>query len=175
MIERNTFIEFGKAQDLPIDYLIGIMEDARVTTLQRVHNLMPDELHWQYKEGWNTIGVLLSHIIATEHFFRIDFVEGRELNAAELEQWLPGQEMGQYIPQLITGEPIEGYIEKLSQSRAQMLAAIKQISKEEFYKKREGYNPKTGYNLAWALYHLAEDEVHHRGQISILRKLYSVR
>ena len=56
-----------------------------------------------------------------------------------------------------------------------MLAAIGSISREQFFERRDGYNPATGYNLAWALYHMAEDEVHHRGQISILRKLYAAR
>lgn len=47
-----------------------------------------------------------------------------------------------------------------------------QLSEEEFHAKREDHNPETGYNLAWKLYHLAEEEVHHRGQISLIRKLY---
>ena len=70
--------------------------------------------------------------------------------------------------------PLAYYIEALQDSRKMMLDKIKGLSAAEFYEKREGYNPKTGYNLAWVLYHAAEDEVHHRGQISILRKLYAL-
>ena len=79
MIERNTFIEFGITEEPSIDYLLGIMEDARTTTLQRVSNLEKEEIHWQFAEGWNTIGALLSHIISCENYFRIYFIEGREL------------------------------------------------------------------------------------------------
>jgi uncharacterized damage-inducible protein DinB len=49
---------------------------------------------------------------------------------------------------------------------------MRQLSREDLIRKREGYDPVTGHNLAWTLYHKAEDEVHHRGQISILRKIY---
>ena len=56
-----------------------------------------------------------------------------------------------------------------------MLSAISSISTAEFHKKQKGYNSNTGFNLAWALYHMAEDEIHHRGQISIVRKLYKAK
>jgi uncharacterized damage-inducible protein DinB len=172
MIERKTFIPFGELRDPSLDYLVGILEDARVTTLQRVEEISTEELHWQYAEGWNTIGALLQHFISGENFMRIYFIEGRELTDAESVMWTPGLDLGEYVPQLITGQPIEEYISALKLSRQKMLEQIRLLSKEDFYKRREGYNPNTGYNLAWVLYHSAEDEVHHRGQISILRKLY---
>jgi uncharacterized damage-inducible protein DinB len=175
MIERNTYIQFGNCSDASIDYLLGILEDARTTTLQRVADLTPEELHWQFAPGWNTIGALLSHMIADEYAFGIYFIEERELTESEKQKFTPGMEMGKYIPQLITGEPIQNYVQRLQESRKQLLQKIKPLSQEDFYKQRKGYNPKTGYNLAWVLYHLAEDEIHHRGQISILRKLFAVR
>jgi uncharacterized damage-inducible protein DinB len=175
MTERKTFIPFGNS-DPSLDYLLGILEDARVTTLQRVEGISTAELHWQFAEGWNTIGVLLSHIISAGEFFRIYFVEGRELTPSEKEQWMPGLEMGKFIPKLITGEPIEAYLSRMQEGRNRLLDTLRSLSTAEFIKKREGcYNKNTGFNLAWALYHLAEDEVHHRGQISILRKLYAMK
>ncbi len=170
MIPRKVFIEPQLSNDAGIDYLLGILEDARVTTLQRVSNIATQELHWQFKSGWNTIGVLLSHMIANEHIFRIVYVESRELTNEEKAQWEPPQQMGKYIPKLITNEPIEKYLTQLQQSRELLLQSIAPLTKDDFWKKREG-----DYNLAWVLYHLAEDEVHHRGQISILRKLYHLQ
>ncbi len=172
MLERNTFIHFGQSQDPSIDYLIGILEDARVTTLQRVENISAKELHWQIFPSWNTIGSLLSHIIACENFFRISFIEERELTADENEKIIPGLHLGEYVDQLITDQPIDHYIKQFDSSREKLFRKLNSISKEDFHKKRNGYNPNTGHNLAWTLYHLAEDEVHHRGQISIIRKLY---
>lgn len=172
MIERKTFINFGENQDHSIDYLLGIMTDARTTTLQRIETLTKEELHWQYSEGWNTIGVLLSHFISIDHFFRIVFVEGRNLTEEEEKKYRPGMEMGKFIPQLINNHGVEHYISELEISQKKFFDEIKKLDKYSFFKKREGYNPNTGHNLAWTLYHAAEDEVHHRGQISILRKLY---
>ena len=101
-MERLTLIPFGKPETQSLDYLIGILKDSRITTLQRVHDISPEELHWQYDKGWNTVGVLLAHIIACEHYFRITFIEERELTSKEEAELLPGLEMGKYIPNLIT-------------------------------------------------------------------------
>lgn len=171
-MDRITFIPFGETADHSIDYLLGVIEDARITTLQRVSGISKEALHWQYDEGWNTVGALLSHIISCRHYFRIDFIERRELTKEEEAKYLPGLEMGKYIPDLITDDGIEVYLEKLKQSNVELVKAVAGISKEQFFEKREGYNPNTGCNLAWILYHLAEDEVHHRGQISLILKLY---
>lgn len=172
MLKRNTYIQFGKTVDHSIDYLLGILEDARFTTLKVVNGISQHEIDWQIEEGWNSIGALLSHIIACEHVFRIEFIGQREMTEAEEKLYVPRLEMGKYIPQLIENRPIESYVEALKESRKQMIDAIFKIDKASFFEKRKGYNPETGYNLAWVLYHLVEDEVHHRGQMSIIRKLY---
>jgi len=172
MLKRRFLIDFGSTADHSLDYLIGIVEDARVTTLQRVAGVGVQELHWQYREGWNSIAALLSHITAIEHFFRIVFIEKRELTDAENERWIAGLDMGEHLPKLITGEPLESYIDGLAESRRSLLEALRPLTFERFSERLEAYDPETGSNLAWILYHMAEDEVHHRGQISLLRKLY---
>lgn len=172
MLQRKFHIDFGKMPDHAIDYLLGILEDTRITTLQTIEKLTFPEVDWQYKEGWNTIGALLSHITALEHYFRIEFVEGRKLTEEENERWLPGLDMGKYIPQLINGQPIESYIAHLAESRQLLLQALDKLTFEDLIKRIDDYDPEAGCNLAWVLYHLMEDEIYHRGQISILRKLY---
>lgn len=171
-MSRKTLIPFGNTADHSIDFLLGTIEDARVTTIQRVEGISKELLHWQYAEGWNTIGALLSHIICTRYLFKIVFIEQRELTEEENAAYGPGQEMGKYIPELITDDGIDVYLKRLDESNEHIVEAISALSKEAFFEKREGYNPATGCNLAWILYHMVEDEVHHRGQISLIQKLY---
>jgi len=168
MIKRKTLV----VADVSTVYLCSILEDARVTTIQSVENISTDELHWQYSEGWNTIGVLLAHCIALSHYFRVYFIGNKKFTQAEKEAYKPGLEMGKYIPELITQQPVNSYIEALQDALQQLCEAVKKLNKEDLYKKREGFDKETGCNLAWVLYHAAEDEIHHRGQILLLRKLY---
>lgn len=174
MKARKTHIDFGKNADLSIDFLLGMMEDARVTTLNRVLDISSEELHWQFDKKWNSISVLLSHIYSVEMYFRIGFIEGRKLSLAEEKDINPGLEMGKYIPDLICDKPIDFYVKRLEKSRELMIESISNLSTEDFHKIREGYS-EYGYNLAWALYHMSEDEIHHRGQTSIIRKLYKFK
>lgn len=82
--------------------------------------------------------------------------------------------MGEYIPQLINDKTIEDFRIELAESAELLNEAIKGLSEEDFTKKLPYYDKETGSNLAWILYHVAEDEVHHRGQISWIRKLYKL-
>lgn len=168
MIKRKKLIK----ADTSIDYLLAIIEDARFTTIKRVENISTEELHWQYSEGWNTIGALLSHCISLSHYFSVYYILNRKFTAEEKEKYKAGLELGKYVPELITHQPIRFYIDALQDAHQQLCDAVKTLSQEDFVKQREGYDKETGCNLAWVLYHAAEDEVHHRGQISLLRKLY---
>ena len=168
---RATVIPF--TSDVPSrDYLLGILADARVTTLQRIAGVAPAELDWRFAEGWNTIGALLAHIIATEQYFRAHCLERRPWTPDEDRRWIPGLELGRHVPQL-RGKSVEHYGAELAEARAATLAALARIGHAELSEHRA--DMYGGYNLAWVLLHQAEDEVHHRGQISILRKLYAGR
>lgn len=173
-MERSTFIPINGESSETIIYLKGILDDARTTTLERLDGVDDEELNWQYAEGWNSIGVLLHHFIANDNFFRILFVEDRRMTDAELAKWEPGQVLGEHTSEL-TEAPLDQLIADMKKSRIELINSIASITPSSFAERRSGYNQKTGFNVAWALYHLAEDEIHHRGQISILRKLYAAR
>jgi len=172
MLKRTFHIEFGQLADHSLDYIQGILQDTRTTTILSLKNLSVKELDWQYREGWNTIGALLSHIVAIETYFRLEFVEGRKLTDEENEKLLPALDMGIHLPKLINQQPLEAYIEQLTESRALMLSALAKVTHEDFTRRIDDYEEQTGCNLAWVLYHMAEDEIYHRGQISMIRKLY---
>jgi uncharacterized damage-inducible protein DinB len=172
MLKRKYYIDLPGGEETAVAYLKGIMEDARTTTLQQIAKLSRAEFHWQYAEGWNTVGALLSHVAAIEHFFRIEFVEGRKLSDEENKRWEPALDMGEHLPKLITGNTVEYYVKMLGESRTMMLESMKALTVADLTKRTEGYDPVEGCNLAWVLYHMVEDEIYHRGQIAIVKKLY---
>jgi len=174
-LKRAFNIEFGKLSDHSLDYIQGILRDTRTTTILSLKGLSVEELDWQYKEGWNTIGALLSHMVGIETYFRIEFVEGRKLTDEENERCTPALDMGVHLPKLIIRQPVEDYIAQLTESRELMLDALTKLTHEDFTRRIDDYDDETGCNLAWVLYHMAEDEIYHRGQISMIRKLYKVK
>jgi len=169
--KREFFISFDNKQNHSIEYLLGILKDTRTTTLLTIRNLTKQELDWQYEKGWNTIGALLSHIAAIEHYFRIVYVENRELTSLENKELIPSVDMGIHLPSLITGKNIDNYVNELFISRQKLLAALEEITFENFSVIFKTKDDGTESNLAWLLYHMTEDEIYHRGQISMIKKL----
>jgi uncharacterized damage-inducible protein DinB len=172
MEKRTFYIEFDQQRDHAIDYFLGMLNKTRLSTLQRIKNLTVEELDWQCRPGWNTIGALLSHTMALEHYFRIEFVEGRKLTPEEEEKWLPALDLGIHVPKLIQKLPAEFYQKEFAEARRLFLMSFKNIDLDAFTRRIDGYDPQEGCNLAWVLYHMIEDEIQHRGQISLLHKMY---
>ncbi len=169
--KREFVIRFGNKQDHSIEYLLGILTDTRTTTLSTIRNLKTQELDWQYEKGWNTIGALLLHISAIEHYFRIVYVENRELTHLEKTELTAALDMGIHIPSLITGKNIGDYFNELSISRQKLLVSLEKLNFENFSKTFKSLDDGSECNLAWLLYHMNEDEIYHRGQISMIKKL----
>ena len=169
--KREFIIRFENKQDHALEYLLGILKDTRTTTMLTVRNLTKQELDWQYEIGWNTIGALLLHISAIEHYFRIVYVENREMTDPEKTELTPALDMGIHIPSLMTGKSIDDYIHELSISRQKLLVSLEGLTFENFSKSFKTKDDGTESNLAWSLYHMNEDEIYHRGQISMIKKL----
>jgi uncharacterized damage-inducible protein DinB len=174
-MERQFYIETGLSKDAMVNYLVGIKHDARATTMQRMEGLTQQELDWQPYEDWNSVGALLSHIIAVDNVFRVYFLEGRDLTEAEEKQWRPGLDLGKYVSQL-KDKPLDYYKEELLSAFEKTKNTLLNLPEGKLIVRRfDDYDKVKGSDLAWIIYHAAEDEVHHRGQISILRKLYKMR
>ncbi len=172
MLQRKFHIESGLGKHETVDYLLGILHDARSTTFRYVQGITESELDWQPYQGWNTVGALLQHIIACDYFFNAYFIENRKLTAQEEAELTPALDLGEHVSKL-KGKSVDFYNTALMQSHKALTDSVKQLSAEQLREKRfDVYDKENGSNLAWILYHKAEDEVHHRGQISILRKLY---
>lgn len=172
VLQRKFQIETGVGEHETVDYLLGILHDARATTFRYIQGITENELDWQPFPGWNTIGALLQHIIACDYFFNVYFIDKRPLTTEEEKTWTPALDLGVHVDEL-KGKTLEFYDKELMKSHQFLTERIKQLNFTQLFEKRFGvYDKENGSNLAWILYHKAEDEVHHRGQISMLRKLY---
>jgi len=172
MIERKFFVEARIGKSEVADYLLAIKHDARALTIRYLKNLTEAELDWQPFEGWNSIADLLSHIIACDRYFRIAFIEERQFTELEKNEIMPAVELGKYAGSF-KGQSVTYYLEQLQITYEASRKAIAAMNPDLLLKRRfNDYDKVKGSDLAWILFHSAEDEIHHRGQISILRKLY---
>ncbi len=169
--KRVFLVDFPDDLDHAIAYFRGILRDTRLTTVLTVQNLTTIELDWQFKEGWNTIGALLSHISALQHYFRIIYIEKRAMTEEENDSLIPALDMGIHLPSLISGKSITDYLTELNYSLEEFLESLSTLTFEDFSEVLQNQDYGECCNLAWILFHMIEDEIYHRGQISIILKL----
>ncbi len=166
---RKYYIEPREGKSETADFLLAVKHDARVKTITYLKDITDEELNWRPYEGWNSVADLLAHIIAVDRLFMIHFTEGRELTEIERNEIMPAVE----ITKRQSGQSVAYYLNGLQNSYEQSRMAIKNLPAGLLLKRRfDVYDTKNGADLAWILFHGAEDEIHHRGQISIVRKLY---
>jgi uncharacterized damage-inducible protein DinB len=146
--------------------LVGMLTYARSTTLAAVEGLTVAELDHLYDATSNSIGALLAHMNAVERSYQILTFEERLLSSQESEVWSSALKLGAEGQRALRGHPLEHYLEALSATRAATLAGL--AARDDAWLERS-VSVAPRINAHWAWFHVAEDEVNHRGQIRWLR------
>jgi uncharacterized damage-inducible protein DinB len=149
-----------------IGRLVGMLTYARDTTLAAVNGLTPAQLDHLHDDRSNSIGALLAHIAAVERGYQIVTFEEREPSARETAAWSPALKLGDEGRQKIRGNDLAFYTEELIRTRQATLAALAQHD-DAWLEAPLKIAPNL--NAHWAWFHVAEDEINHRGQIRWLR------
>ena len=149
-----------------IGRLVAMLTYARQTTVAAVNGLTRDQLDHLHDEKSNTIGALLAHISAVERGYQVVTFEDREPSASENAAWSAALTLGDRGRRDIRGHDLQFYIDGLTRTREATLAALAQRD-DDWLEAPLRIAP--GLNAHWSWFHVAEDEINHRGQIRWLR------
>lgn len=149
-----------------IGRLVCMLSYARSTTLAAVQGLTVAQLDVVHDAGSNSIGALLAHMAAVERSYQVLTFEGRRLAPDEQERWSAALTLGAEGRRVLRGQPLEHYLEELAAARQDTLAAL--AARDDDWLERP-VGPAPAINAHWAWFHVAEDEINHRGQIRWLR------
>ncbi|MFS0782773.1 DinB family protein [Bacillus sp. 1P06AnD] len=152
-----------------IGQLVSMMEYARNTTLWAVEGLTIEQLDYLPYEGSNSIGALLLHMAAVERYYQIDTFEKREPTLKELEELKLGLELGDEARIHVKGNPLSFYLDKLATVRSATLEEFRK--RDDEWLNSEVMWGKDSANHYFLWFHVFEDELNHRGQIRILKKM----
>ena len=149
-----------------IGRLVGMLSYARSTTLLAVEGLTLAELdHLQDAES-NSIGALLAHMAVVERSYQVLTFEGRRLSPEEEERWSTALKLGAEGRHALRGKPLAHYLDELATVRQGTLEALGE--RDDDWLERP-VAQAAAINAHWAWFHVAEDEINHRGQIRWLR------
>lgn len=139
---------------------------ARSTTLAAVDGLTLAELdHLQDGES-NSIGALLAHMVAVERSYQVLTFEDRLPSPQENERCAAALKLGGSGRRSLRGYALEHHLEELTALRRLTLEGL--AARDDAWLERPVVvAPRI--NAHWAWFHVAEDEINHRGQIRWLR------
>ena len=149
-----------------IGRLVGMLTYARNTTVAAVEGLSLAELDHLHDGQSNSIGALLAHIIAVERSYQVMTFEDRTLSPEETVQWSVALNLGAEGRRLLQGRSLDQYLDELASVRQLTLERL--AGRDDSWLERSVI-PAPRINAHWAWFHVAEDEVNHRGQIRWLR------
>jgi len=149
-----------------IGRLVGMLSYARLTLLGAVDGLSLEELDHLHDAKSNTIGALLAHAAAVERGYQILTFEERKPSASEEDPWLAALDLGEEGRRQLRGRGLQSYVDELTQTRQITLAGLAERD-DDWLERPLVAAPEM--NAHWAWFHVAEDEIKHRGQIRWLR------
>jgi uncharacterized damage-inducible protein DinB len=146
--------------------LVAMLSYARQMTLDAVEELMPAHLDHLHDERSNSIGSLLAHVVAVERGYQLVTFEEREPTAAEYDAWAAALKLGDNGRREIRGHELQFYVDELRRTREATLAML--AARDDAWLEAP-LRIAPALNAHWAWFHVAEDEINHRGQIRWLR------
>lgn len=156
-----------------ISRLISMMNYARYTTLEAVNELTTEQLDYLLDDKSNSIGALLMHFAAVEYAYQIGTFEYRELNEDEIQVWGAALNLGDDARNLIRGNPLHYYLDKLNEVRDRTLEYFRTVDDSWLdYQLDFWYGKKANLYFMW--FHVFEDELNHRGQIRMIKNRLNV-
>ncbi|TYR73551.1 DinB family protein [Rossellomorea vietnamensis] len=149
--------------------LVCMLEYTRAVTLEEIKELKQEDLDYRVDGSSNSIGALLLHIASIEFVHGIISFQGRDLNDVELSKWRTALELGEQARQTIEKQPIEYYINQLSDVRKSTLSQLGKL-KDDWLAEENEWGNGVPYNNYYLWFHVMEDEINHRGQIRTIKR-----
>jgi uncharacterized damage-inducible protein DinB len=149
-----------------IGRLVCMLAYVRETLIAAVRDLGQPQLDHLHDATSNSIGALLAHAIAVERYYQLLTFEEREPSPREEADWSAALDLGEPGRLRLRGRDLPSYLEEMAAVRTATLTAL--AGRDDAWLEQP-LAAAAGMNAHWAWFHVAEDEVNHRGQIRWLR------
>src|SRR4051812_46813970 len=149
-----------------IGRLVAMLSYARQTTLAAVDGLTNEQLDHLHDGRSNSIGALLAHVAAVERGYQLVTFEEREPTSAENDTWSAALKLGDKGRCEIRAHELQFYVDELRRTRE---ATLTLLAAHDDAWLEAPLRIAPALNAHWAWFHVAEDEISHRGQIRWLR------
>lgn len=172
IVDNQTLYVIDQKEDFGLEFskLVSMMNYTRQTTLDAVKDLTIEDLDFLFDEEANSIGMLLAHMASVEKAYQIVTFENRDLTDEEERDLNPALDLGMNAREQIKGNPLEYYLDKLEQVRSETIETFKTLPDEWLFEQAPFWWNRPANNF-FKWFHVFEDELSHRGQIRLIKKM----
>jgi uncharacterized damage-inducible protein DinB len=123
------------------------------------------DLEHRHDAQANSIGALLAHVAATEWYFLATTLERRTAEGSEWGDWGAALRLGPGAEDAVRGRELTWHQARLGELRERTLAGLREV--DDAWLAGQFDLPWLGKPAThlWAWFHVAEDELNHRGQM----------
>lgn len=164
-ISRGQYIiESVEGYSPQIGVMVNMLEDMKSRITEQVQDLSQEETDFLFDEKANSIGAMIMHLIATESYYQVETLEGRQWTKEEAELFDAASSLGDPARQKHKGKPVSYYLDLWDEVRAKSLEGLKQKDDQWFTSMID-----EGINNHYVWYHVMEHSANHMGQIALVK------
>ena len=148
-----------------ISRLVCMMNFVRHETLEATSNLNQHQLDYLISPDSNSIAMLLAHIANLEKWWQSHIFEGNTTF------WQTPANLSGSERTSIKGQPLSFYLDELSTTREKTLEELQKRDDAWLHETAPFFSNGKLMNNYFKWFHVLEDEINHRGQILLIRRL----
>jgi uncharacterized damage-inducible protein DinB len=151
-----------------VGILVSQLHFTRMQVEHNVKGLTQSDLDFLLDAKANTIGALLYHLAATDHYYALNSFGGMKWDSwpdDEKKKWDVPMNLGDPARKAIKGNGLDYYLNLLHETREHTLAELKKRDDKWL----TAIDTEMGMNNYGKWFHVAEHESNHDGQIKFLK------
>lgn len=151
-----------------VGILVSQLHFTRMQVEDNVKGMSQADLDFLLDAKANTIGAMLYHLAATDHYYGLNTFGGIKWESwsdAEKKKWDVPMNLGEPARKTIKGNSLDYYLNLLHQTRENTLAELKKRDDKWLMMVDKDF----GANNYGKWFHVAEHESNHDGQIKFLK------
>lgn len=156
--------------DGKIGELVSMLEYSRKVLLEDINDLSQSDLDFVAYKDANSIGSLLMHIASIDFVHQVITFEKRDLNKDEYSRWESALFLGEKARDEIQNQSLGYYLGVLFETREKTLSLLS-FKYEQWLFEENKWDNGVSHNNFWLWYHVMEDEINHRGQIRLIKRM----
>ncbi len=147
-----------------ISIMIYMLEDLKDRITEQIKDLDQSQTDFEFDEKANSIGALVMHLVATEAYYQIETLEGRQWTEEEKKRLGVGGGLSETSKEQLKNKPINHYLGLWNEVREKTLLGLKTKDDTWF-----AADIDEGVNNHWVWYHVMEHQANHMGQIALVK------